>query len=107
MSQNVTFVFGCEPLIAPFEDSTIREAWKKYAADLGADPGRTVTFRKGGQLISGDARLEEGASYQVTVAHEQKGAAFKGRSKASQKRRAERDRLATLKRLGVKVTRAA
>ena len=64
--RNCEIQYGCEDALVIPADGTLGEAWQKHAADVGAEPGRSVTFRVGGKLISTSALLVPGNVY---VAH--------------------------------------
>lgn len=66
--------YGTEKISVPIEPGmTVAKAFKMYAAELSFDPDRLVTYRSGGQKVSGTAKPEVGKIYSASVQHEQKG----------------------------------
>lgn len=70
-----SFQYGSDdPMEFEIRDGeTVLDAWKRNAADLGADGARPVTFKAGGALISGSAKPAPGQVIIATVNLESKG----------------------------------
>lgn len=52
---------------------TISEAATEYAGDLGLDPNRSCTYRKGQSVVDGNTKVEWGQTYVISVARATKG----------------------------------
>jgi hypothetical protein len=74
-----TIQFGTEKVhvsVAPDDPErpeSLDAALQVYAAALGFDLSRPVTWRRGNQQVGGSSRPEAGETYVASVSHEQKG----------------------------------
>lgn len=74
-----TIQFGTEKVhvsVAPDDPNrpeSLDAALQVYAAALGFDLSRPVSWRAGNQALPGNSRPEAGETYVASVSHEQKG----------------------------------
>lgn len=71
-----SFQFGAEdPVDVAIRDGeTVHSAWKRIAPQFGADPGRAVSFKAGGEHLASSDYPRQGQTIIASVSHETKGA---------------------------------